>query len=117
MGVDLVRHLVEMTPLLAELRRLMSRSQEIETLPLDVVDNAAPIEAAMQANGDEPRLARHEPGPLGHQGQCFRLLVGFRFDDRDLGDGLLVGLDLWHEGPRLIGWRMAISPRRSTLPR
>ena len=45
----------------------MSRVQEIATLPLDVVDDAAPVEAAMQADGDEPGLARHEMGPLSHQ--------------------------------------------------
>jgi hypothetical protein len=35
----------------------MSRLQEIATLPLDVVDDATPVEAAMQADGDEPGLA------------------------------------------------------------
>lgn len=55
MRVDLVRQLLEATPLLAELRRFMSRLQESATLPLDVVDDAPPIEAAMRADGDEPR--------------------------------------------------------------
>lgn len=45
----------------------MSRLQEIATLALDVVDDATPVEAAMQADGDEPGLARHEAGPLSHQ--------------------------------------------------
>jgi hypothetical protein len=49
-GIDLVRQLIEMTPLLAEFRRLMSRSQEIAILPLDLVDDAPPVEAAMQAD-------------------------------------------------------------------
>jgi hypothetical protein len=57
MGVDLVRWLIEVVPRLAEFRRFMSRLQEIATLPLDVVDDATPGEAAMQADGDEPRAA------------------------------------------------------------
>jgi hypothetical protein len=67
MGVDLVRLLIEVVTLLAELWRLMTRSQEIATLSLEVVDDAALVEAAMQADGDEPGLARHEAGPLSHQ--------------------------------------------------
>ena len=42
MGVDVVTYFLEVTPLLAEFRRLMSRLQETATLPLDVVDDAAP---------------------------------------------------------------------------
>ena len=34
-GIDLVRQLIEVTPFLAELRQLMSRSQEVAILPLD----------------------------------------------------------------------------------
>jgi hypothetical protein len=45
----------------------MCRPQEIASLPLDVVDDAPPVEAAMQADGDKPGLARHEAGPLSHQ--------------------------------------------------
>lgn len=45
----------------------MSRLQEIATLPLDVVDDATPVEVAMQADGDEPGLVRHEAGPFIHQ--------------------------------------------------
>ena len=44
----------------------MRRLQEIAALPLDVVDDATAVEAAMEADGDEPGLARHETGPLSH---------------------------------------------------
>src|SRR5437763_16787977 len=54
-------------PFLAEFRRFMSRLQQIATLPLDVVDDAPPIETAMHADGDESGLARHDAGPLCHQ--------------------------------------------------
>jgi hypothetical protein len=57
-GIDVVRHLIEATPLLAEFGRLVGRLQEIVALPLDVVDDALAIEAAMHADGDEARLAR-----------------------------------------------------------
>jgi hypothetical protein len=67
MGIDLARQLIELIPLLAEFRGFMSRLQEIATLPLDVIDDATPVEAAMQADGNEPGLARHEAGPLSHQ--------------------------------------------------
>ena len=67
MGIDLARQLIELIPLLAKFRGFMSRLQEIATLPLDVVDDATPVEAAMQADGNEPGLARHEAGPLRHQ--------------------------------------------------
>ena len=67
MGVNLVHQLIELIPLLAEFRRFMRRLQEIATLPLDLVDDAAPVEAAMEADGDKPGLARHEAGSLSHQ--------------------------------------------------
>ena len=38
----------------------MGRSQQVAVLPLHVVDDAAPVQAAMQTDGDETRLARHE---------------------------------------------------------
>src|SRR5688500_7562072 len=47
MRVDLVGDLIEMTPLLAELRRTMRRVQQLAALPLDVIDDALAIEAAM----------------------------------------------------------------------
>src|SRR5438132_3985897 len=74
MRVDLVGQLIQVIPLPAELRRSMGRPQLIATLPLDVVDDAASVEAAMQADGDEPGLFGHEASPLGYQGQCLRLL-------------------------------------------
>lgn len=50
MGVDIVRQLIEMAPLLAKFWRLVRGSQEIAILPLDVIDDAPTIEAAMQAD-------------------------------------------------------------------
>src|ERR1700681_1075935 len=87
----------------------MSRLQKIAALPLDVVDGATPVEAAMQADGDEPGLARHEAGPLSHQRQRLRLLPRLGLDDRDLSYGLIVGSDVWHRRPRLIGNGFAVS--------
>src|SRR5919198_798173 len=60
MRIDLARDFVEVAPLLAKLRRLMGRSQQIAVLPLHVVDDAAAIETAMQADGNKARLTRHE---------------------------------------------------------
>src|SRR6266567_1341396 len=85
MRIDIVGHSIEAIPLLAEIRRFVRRLQEIAALPLHVVDDASPIEAAMQTDGDEPRLARHEAGAFGHQGQG---LV--------LRDGLMIGSNLRH---------------------
>jgi hypothetical protein len=42
--------------------------QEIAILPLDVVDDPAPIETTMQANRNKPRLACHGASPLGYFG-------------------------------------------------
>jgi len=67
MRIDCVRKLIEVTPLLAEFRRFMSRLQEIAALPLDIVDDAPPIETAVHADGYEAGLARHEAGPFCHQ--------------------------------------------------
>ena len=47
--------------------RNMGRLQEIATLPLDLADDATPVEAAMWADGDKPGLARHEGGSFSHQ--------------------------------------------------
>jgi hypothetical protein len=38
--------------------------QEITILPMDVVDDAPPIETAMHTDGDEPGLARHHSTPV-----------------------------------------------------
>src|SRR5947207_6615435 len=102
MWVDLVGQLIEIIPLLPKFRRLMSRSQQIAVLPLYVVDDAAPVQAAMQTDGDEARLARHEAGSFGHHPQCLGLLVWLGLDDCDLCDGLVVGLDLRHARPHFI---------------
>ena len=109
-GVDFVRQLVEVAPLLAKLWRFMGRPQQILVLPLDIIDDAPPIEAAMQANGNESGLARHEAGSLSHQCQCLGLLLWFGLDDRDLSYGLIVDLDMGHGRPRLIGKWIAVSP-------
>jgi hypothetical protein len=45
MRIDLISQIVELTPGLAKLRRLMRRLQEFAILPLDVVDDAPPVEA------------------------------------------------------------------------
>src|SRR5215468_7713862 len=100
MRIDLVRELVEMAPLPAELRRFVCRPQLVAVLPLDIVDDPPAIEAAMQADRDEARLARHEAGPLAHQGQRLGLLARLRLDDRDLSDRLIVDSYLWHGRPR-----------------
>src|SRR6266478_1529763 len=96
MRVEILGDSIEAIPLLAEFRRFVRRVQEIAAFPLDVVDDASPIEAAMQTDGDESRLARHEAGPLDHQGQGFVLLAGLGLDDRDLRDGLMIGSNLRH---------------------
>lgn len=74
----------------------MSRPQEIAALPLDVVDDATTVEAAMQADGDEPGLARHEAGSLSHQLQGLGLLPQLGLDECNLSYGLIVGLDVRH---------------------
>src|SRR5262249_55015434 len=80
------------------------RLQLLAAAPLHVVDDASPVEAAMQADGDEPGLGRHETGTLGHQRQRLGLLVGLGFDDGDLGDGLVLGSDLGHARPPWLTW-------------
>src|SRR6476620_1358445 len=70
MRIDRVRYLIEVTPLFAEFRRVVSRLQQLAALPLDVVDDAPPIDAPMHADRDEPGLARHEARTFGHHGQC-----------------------------------------------
>ena len=65
--VDVLGHLVEVAPFLTEFWGLVSHLQEVTVFPLDVVDDAPSVEAAMQTDGDEPRLARHKAGPLSHQ--------------------------------------------------
>src|SRR4051794_3452130 len=91
MGIDFVRDLAEVTPLLTKFRRFVGGLQEIAVLPLDVVHDTPAIEAAMQADGDESRLTRHEAGTLAHHGHGFGLLAHFRLDDRDLSDRLIIG--------------------------
>jgi hypothetical protein len=74
MRIDLVGQLIKVTPLLAKLGRFMRQAQQVPILPLNVIDDAPPIPAAVQADGHEPGLPRHESGALGHQRQtsaCF----------------------------------------------
>src|SRR5216684_2052798 len=105
MRVDVLGQPLELAPLLAEFRRSMRRLQQLAALPLDVVDDAFSIEAAMQHDGYEPRLARHEPGPVLHQRQGFVLLVRLGLDHRDLRDELIVGSNFWHAAPRVCSRR------------
>jgi hypothetical protein len=58
--IDLVREAVETVPFPAEPRLLVGRLQQIATLPLQVVDDAATVEATMQADGS--RLMEMKPG-------------------------------------------------------
>src|SRR3954470_9833972 len=74
----------------------MRSAQQIRCFPLDVIDNAAPIEATVQADGNASWLMRHEAGALGHDRQRLGLLARFSIYHGNLGDGLLVGLDLRH---------------------
>src|SRR4051794_21509196 len=117
MWVDLVGQLIEIVPLLPKFRRLMSRSQQIAVLPLYVVDNAAPVQAAMQTDGDEARLARHEAGSFGHHPQGLGLLVWLGLDDCDLCNGLFGDLDLRHGSPHFIELNLnfAAQDRRSSI--
>src|SRR5690348_3429415 len=106
--LDLVRHPVEAVPFLAELWRFVRRLQLLAAAPLDVIDDAPPIQTAMEADGNKPRLALHEARALLHQGEGLRLLPGLGLDDGDLGDGLIVGSDLRHGRPRLLATDRAI---------
>src|SRR5262245_379012 len=101
MRIDLFGHPVELAPFLAELGRAVRGLQHLAALPLDVIDDA--IEAAVEHDRDEARLARHEPRPLLHQRQSSILLARLGLDDRDLGDDPAVGVDLRHDAPRWLG--------------
>jgi hypothetical protein len=101
MRIDFVRQLIEVTPLLAKFGRFMRRSQQIPILPLNVVDDAPPIQAAVQADGHESGLPRHETGTLGHQRQSLCLLLRLGLDNCDLCYGLFVGSNVRHGRPRL----------------
>src|SRR5260370_34813653 len=91
--------MIELAPLLAEFRRSMRRLQQLAVLPLDVVDDAFSIEAAMEDDRDESRLTRHEPGPVLHQRQGFGLLVRLGLDHRGLRAELIVGSNLGPPAP------------------
>src|SRR5687767_14346398 len=90
MWIDLIGQFIELCPFLTEFRRLMRRVQQLATLPLDVVDDAPAIQAAVQADRDESWLGRHKAGALSHERQGFSLLARLGFDDCDLGYRLIV---------------------------
>jgi hypothetical protein len=96
MGINIIDQLVELTPLFAEFRRLVSGAQQIAALPLDIVDDASSIETAMEADRDKTWLASHEVRTLRHDRERFGLLPRLRLDDRDLCDWLVVLLNMRH---------------------
>src|ERR687896_719929 len=114
MRIDLICQLIEMLPFLAEFRRLMGGVQQLAALPLDVVDDALAIQAAVQADRDESWLGGHEAGALSHERQGLGLLAWFGLDDCDLGYRLIVGVDA-HSRPRfrVPGGGRARGPYRS----
>src|SRR2546423_9762321 len=112
MRIDFVRQLIEVTPLLAKFGRFMRGSQQIPILPLNVVDDAPPIQAAVQADGHESGLPRHETGTLDHQRQSLCLLLRLGLDNCDLCYGLFVGSNVRHGRPRS-NWTLSQKLRRS----
>src|SRR4051794_8902876 len=96
MRVDLVGQPVEAVPFLAEIRRLVGRLELLAASPLDVVDDAAAVEAAMQADRDEAGLLRHEAGALAHERERLGLPARLGLDDGDLRHRLVAGLDVRH---------------------
>ena len=73
--VDVLGQPIELLPFLAELGRAVGGFQELAALPLEVVDDAFSIEAAMKHDRDEARLARHESRPVLHHGERVGLLA------------------------------------------
>src|SRR5689334_1488478 len=65
-GIDFVRRRSKLIPAFAKFIRLMRSLQQLRRFPLNVIHNTPSVEAAMQADGNKSRLARHEPGALGH---------------------------------------------------
>src|SRR5260370_16611411 len=59
-------------------------------LPLDIVDEVAAVLAAVQGDGYETGLGRHEAGALGHQLEHLGLVVWGHLDGRDLGHDVAV---------------------------
>jgi hypothetical protein len=53
--------------------RLVRGPQQVSGFPLNVIHDAAPIETAMQADGNESRLARHEASSvmIANASACF----------------------------------------------
>jgi hypothetical protein len=96
MGIDLIGQIVKLAPCLAKVRRFVCRLQELTILPLDVVYDASSIEASMQADRDKARLPRHEARSFCHERQRLLLLLRLGFDNGDLGDDLVVCLNLGH---------------------
>ena len=99
-GLDLLRELAEVRPLLAEFRRVVRGLELLAVGPLDVVDDVAAVGAAIKTDRHEARLLGHELGPLGHQRQHLVLLVGRQLHGGDLGDDVAVGVHIGHgSGP------------------
>src|SRR5262245_4478319 len=67
--------------------------------PLHVVHDVAAVLAAVQADGDEARLRRHEAGALGHDLQHLGLVIGRRSDGGDLGYDVVAIADFGHGRP------------------
>jgi hypothetical protein len=66
----------QLRPLLSELRRLVRGLQLFGARPLDVIDQMAPVHAAMQIDRNEPWLTGHEAGTLDHEIECLLLIIG-----------------------------------------
>src|SRR5258707_3469775 len=84
-GLDLLRELAELRPLLAELGRVMRGCELLGIGPLHVVHHVAAILAAMQADRDEAWLLRHETSTLRHQFEHLGFVIGWKLDDGELG--------------------------------
>src|SRR5690606_15101268 len=83
--LDRFGQVVEFVPFLAELWRAMRRLQRLAVPPLDKIDDAVAIDAAVKMDGDEAGLGRHEGGALLHQRKSLVLLVRRDLDDGDRG--------------------------------
>src|SRR5689334_7593915 len=97
--IDTFGDAIKFPPFLAEFGRAVRGFQELATLPLDVVDDAFAVEAAMERDRDEAGLARHEPGAFLHERQGLILFARLGLDDGDLRNDAVVGLNLWHGAP------------------
>jgi hypothetical protein len=65
--------------------------------PLHVVDDVTAVLAAMQIDGNEARLRRHETGTLLHQVENFALIAGGQLDRRYLRTNSIALGDFGHK--------------------